>query len=404
MIRYFNVLIFCLFLLVFGGMTLSNFQSDTQMNDENRQLVALPDISVETIKNGSFVKAFEQSFSDHFALRSELIGLSKNIDRMKSFASGGTEIVDYAGANVTEAMGDSSDGVKETKWGKILIYEGAAMELNTFHEASAKAYAESINAYVSVFPEVNIYSMLVPTQIEFIEDESYRAMSVSQRETVDKTNSYFVEEVQTVDIFDSLVANKSSYLYFRTDHHWTQRGAYYGFKAFGELIGQEVPALEAYKTVVEEGYLGSLYNVTLNKTIAKTPDAIEVFYPLANHSYKGLEAPIKYNEGNVIVDKWLDEKEKYAVFLGGDQPVVSIKSDRENGVRLLVLKDSYANALVPFFVDIAEEIIVVDPRLYDGRIEKLVEDYNITDILFVNYALITRWDGYSGLYKKMIGL
>lgn len=404
MIKYFNVLIFCLFLLVFGGMTLRNFQSDTQMNDENRQLVALPDISVETIKNGSFVKAFEQSFSDHFALRSELIGLSKNIDRMKSFDSGGTEIVDYAGANVTEAMGDSGDGVKETKWGKILIYEGAAMELNTFHEASAKAYAESINAYVSVFPEVNIYSMLVPTQIEFIEDESYRAMSVSQRETVDKTNSYFVEEVQTVDIFDSLVANKSSYLYFRTDHHWTQRGAYYGFKAFGELIGQEVPALEAYKTVVEEGYLGSLYNVTLNKTIAKTPDAIEVFYPLANHSYKGLEAPIKYNEGNVIVDKWLDEKEKYAVFLGGDQPVVSIKSDRENGVRLLVLKDSYANALVPFFVDIAEEIIVVDPRLYDGRIEKLVEDYNITDILFVNYALITRWDGYSSLYKKMIGL
>lgn len=404
MIRYFNIIIFCLFLLVFGGMTLGNFQSDSQVSDENRASVELPDISAESIKNGSFVKAFEASFSDHFALRTELIGLSKNIDGMKSFASDKTEIVDYAGANVTEAMGDTEDGVKETKWGKILIYEGAAMELNTFHEPSAKAYADSINAYVSAFPEVNIYSMLVPTQIEFIEDESYKAMSLSQRETVDKTNSYFIEGVQTVDIFDSLVANKSSYLYFRTDHHWTQRGAYYGFKVFGEMIGQEVPDLEAYKRVVEEGYLGSLYNVTLNSTIAKTPDDIEVFYPLADHSYKGLEEPIKYNEGSVIVDKWLDEKEKYAVFLGGDQPVVSIKSDVENGVRLLVLKDSYANALVPFFVDIAEEIIVVDPRLYDGRIEKLVAEHDITDILFVNYALITRWDGYSSLYKKMIGL
>lgn len=190
MIRYFNIVIFCLFLLVFGGMTLANFQSDIKMNDENRQSVELPDLSAETIKNGSFIKAFEQSFSDHFALRSELIGFSKNIDSMKSFVSDRTELVDYAGANVTESRGDTEDGVKETKWGKILIYNGAAMELNTFHEPSAKAYAESINAYVDAFPKVNIYSMLVPTQIEFIEDESYRAMSISQRETMDKTNSF----------------------------------------------------------------------------------------------------------------------------------------------------------------------------------------------------------------------
>lgn len=404
MIRYFNIVVFCLFLLIFGGITLNNFQSGVGIHSENRQSVALKHLSVETIKNGSFVKAFEHSFSDHFALRSELVALSKKINAMKSLTRDKTEIVEYAGANVTQAMSDTEDGVKETKWGKILIYEGAAMELNTFDEPSARAYAESINAYVSHFPEVTIYSMLVPTQIEFIEDKTYKNMSLSQRETVNKTNSYFVDGVQRVDIFDDLAANKSSYLYFRTDHHWTQRGAYYGFKAFGQMLGQKIPDLDTYAHTVKKGYLGSLYNVTLNNTIAKTPDDIEVFYPFATHHYKGLKEAIKYNEGQVIIEKWLDEKEKYAVFLGGDQPLVSIKSDVKNGIRLLVLKDSYANALVPFFVDIAEEIIVVDPRLYDGRVEELVEKYAITDILFVNYALITRWDGYSDLYKKMIGL
>ena len=403
MIRYLNIIIFCLFLMVFGGVSRANFQSKADISQENRELATLPDLSLETVKDGTFVKAFEQSFSDHFLMRTELISLSKNMDDMKSLASDTTEIVDYAGANVTEAMGDSEGGVKDTKWGKILIYKGAAMEINTFHEPSAIAYAESINLYAELFPDLKIYSMLVPTQIEFIDDPTYRDMSLPQRETVEKTNQYFVDAIHTVDVFDAIDANKEDYLYFRTDHHWTQRGAYYAFKTFAEALGQSPPNLDDYDHKVATDYLGSLYKVTLNSTIAKTPDDIEVFYPIADHTYKGLEQPIKYNEGHVIVDQWLEDEEKYAVFLGGDQPLVSIESDVKNGIRLLVLKDSYANALAPFFVDIAETVIVIDPRLYEGTIQSLVEEYKITDILFVNYALITRWDGYSSLYRKVVG-
>jgi len=399
-IKHLNIIVFCVVLALLGGMSVINISLDSPNNNKNRITTELADFTAETIVDGSFIRSVENMFSDRFIFRNQLISVAKGVETFKSFGSSDIDIVEYAGANVTEAMGQ--DGVKETKWGKILIYDGAAMEINTFDEPSARAYANSINRYADVFPALKIHSMLVPTQIEWIDNEDYQELTISQEETIATTNSFFDETIHTIDVYENMKLHQDEYLYYRTDHHWTQRGAYYAFESFAKELNLPIPSLSEYKTTLATGYLGSLYNVTLSEAIAKNPDDIEVFYPLEEHTYTGIVDPIKYNEGNVIVDKWLNEKEKYACFLGGDQPLVKIETELTNGKRILVLKDSYANALVPFFADIAEIVIVIDPRMYDGDVSKIIDDYDITDILFVNYALITRWDGYSSLYNELL--
>jgi hypothetical protein len=292
--------------------------------------------------------------------------------------------------------------IEESEWGTLLIYNGAAIEINYFNEVAAQNYANAINAFADRFEDLEIYSLLVPTQIEFVDDEQYKSLSVPEEQTIERTNDLFSERVKTIDVFDFMKEHSDEYLFFRTDHHWTQRGAYYAFVKYAELIGEEAPRLDDYEYEITEGFLGGLYRVTLNKQIARTPDDVETFSPLTAHTLTGLSDRIGYNEGNVLVKRWLALDEKYGVFIGGDQPIVGIDTENKNGRRILVLKDSYANAFVPFLVDVAEKIIVVDPRLFEGNIQNVIMEQEITEIFFLNYALITRWDGFGHLYNQLL--
>lgn len=402
-LKYINTIVFCSFLIIIAGMSALNLGQKLLGIDEQYPEENLATLSFDTVMSGVFIASFEEKYQDHFALRESFISLSKEISALKGFQS--VQLIDYAGANVEQTTGtvdDGSDGVMDTKWGQILIYKNAAMEVNTFSEDASKKYATSINNYAEAFPTVNVYSILAPSQIEFIEAPEYREMSISQKKTIQQTNTFFSDDVTPIDVREILAAHSDEYLYFRSDHHWTSLGAYYAFTEFARQIGIKAPELTHYKKQVATNYLGSLYKVTLRKELKDYPDDVEVYESMTPHTYKGLKEKIKYNEGSVLVKKWLDDTDKYAVFLGGDQPIVELSSSIKNGKKILVLKDSYANALVPYFIDIAETVIVIDPRFYDGNVAEIIESYGITDILFVNYALITRWDGYSDLYQKLL--
>ena len=60
---------------------------------------------------------------------------------------------------------------------------------------------------------------------------------------------------------------------------------------------------------------------------------------------------------------------------------MTITGGEKNGRRLLVLKDSYANALLPFAAADYEKIVAVDLRYYLGSVKELIEQEGITDVL-----------------------
>lgn len=78
----------------------------------------------------------------------------------------------------------------------------------------------------------------------------------------------------------------------------------------------------------------------------------------------------------------LKEKDKYALFLAVIT-VLDIRTTADTTDRLLLVKDSYANSVIPFLTAYYREIIVVDPRYYYDDIREVMKKNKITSVLFL---------------------
>lgn len=421
--RHLNIAVFLITLLVLGGMNMATSKASVYIETENRMTKESPEFSSEELFSGNYFKDYEAFFSDNFVLRSTFVSTSKAILANKGLQQEDkVEIIEFAGANIDMAVrhdqvavedselveevsetGETIEGeVAQTNLGKIFIYDNKAMELNFYNEVATRNYAEVINKYANRFADVSVGLMMIPTQVEFIDNNAYRELSISQRTTLDWTYTFLDDTVKVIDVYDSLKDHSDEYIYFGTDHHWTQRGAFYAYQVLREQLGLAVQTVDDYDIEIHEQYLGSLFKVSASEVLKNNPDYIEIFQLDTPHDYYALEGYINYGAGHVYVDKFLDTDQKYGVFLGGDSKLVKIETDNIYGRNIVVLKDSYANAFIPFLIQAYDNIVVVDPRLFEGTIDDVIAEHEITDILFLNYALINRYDGYSKLYDGLL--
>ena len=81
----------------------------------------------------------------------------------------------------------------------------------------------------------------------------------------------------------------------------------------------------------------------------------------------------------------------YGVFIFGDNPLTVIQSqspDAQKGKKLVIVKESYGNAIAPYFTNNYEEVHVVDFRYFSSNANKSLPAYcsenKITDVLFAN--------------------
>ena len=70
--------------------------------------------------------------------------------------------------------------------------------------------------------------------------------------------------------------------------------------------------------------------------------------------------------------------------MGGDTRTTHVKAMGNNGRRLMIIKDSYGNALPGYLFYSFEDIYVVDFRYFQKNIIRYVKENGITDILFAN--------------------
>lgn len=114
-----------------------------------------------------------------------------------------------------------------------------------------------------------IYSLIAPTNSEFVELRKHAGITDSQNNATAYLNSKFNDGITAVNVYDVLNEHKEEYIYFRSDHHWTALGAYYAYTAFMKTKGEEPVPLEEYKTVEIDNFLGSTYAKTRDKSIEK---------------------------------------------------------------------------------------------------------------------------------------
>lgn len=176
----------------------------------------------------------------------------------------------------------------------------------------------------------------------------------------------------------SLRAHRDEYIYYRTDHHWTMLGAYYAYEAWAIERGLEPLTMEGLKkTSLKTDFLGTHYGKIhyaeqADEMILYDPEIdCQVVYDLGSSDASGM-----YQAA------FLDTEDAYRYFLDGNHGVTEIVTGQTGG-HLVVLKDSFANCLVPFLSAHYGKITVIDPRYFRTDIVEWLSDQEVTEVLIV---------------------
>jgi len=282
----------------------------------------------------------------------------------------------------------------------ILVVNDECYELFGYSEGSLNLYADAINSFAAMLPEGDqVYSLVVPGKIEFIKSEKYRNMAESHADAINYLNQQFSDAIRPVNVYTPLQEHSDEYIYFRSDHHWTALGAYYAYRAFAKAIGDRPYDLEDFEHVSVEGFLGTLYGHTLNKTVKEHPDTVDIYLPFVENDFKITTEGGAVLDWDVINMNYAKISNKYMVFISGDNPLSVIKTKAGTGRKILVFKDSYGNAFVPWLMNHYDEIHIIDPRHYDGGAVSYAKAHDIHEFMFLNYNVVIA--GNTGFTKNI---
>lgn len=282
--------------------------------------------------------------------------------------------------------------------GSILIIGTRAMEIYYGNESGAIKYAEIISEFAdSLDPSVNVYSMVIPKSSAYYIGQAsqpkYANLALKNKETIDKISETLSDRVIDVNIYNILGQHANEEIFARTDHHWSALGAYYASSVFADKAGVAFDDISKFNEVRREGYLGTYYYVWSSKdnnsVLLNNPEDFLAYHPDADYtatyySASDLKSSPKEHEGGFFWEISDSRKSDwYSTFIRGDAySVKAVSNDCKNGRKLLIVKDSYGNALAPFMIEGFEEVYIVDARKYQRSLKETIEEFGITDVLF----------------------
>jgi hypothetical protein len=261
--------------------------------------------------------------------------------------------------------------------GPLLIFEDRLVELFGYSGRLIDKYSGAINGYREALGgHVRVFSLVTPTQIEFM-PEKYKSVSNSEYDAIQRVKETLADGVVPVDAYSSIAAHATEYIYFRTDHHWTARGAYYAYLAFADAAGFTPKSLDEYEELEYPNFLGYLYSLAPSASLKSNPDTIYAY------KYKGdldTSQPLLRSPGE-------GGSSTYSIFLGGDKPHMAIETSVKNGRTAVIIKNSYGNAFIPWLAPHYENIVVLDPRSFTGSALDVINQHSDVDLIFCSYAL-----------------
>ena len=331
---------------------------------ENRYLGQRPKLTTAKLLDGSFMKDYETFITDQFPERSFFMGVKTAAERLRGRAD--------------------DNGVYFGKEGYLFgKYDGALFESETA-ENNISAVAEFVKLYGDKFGKEHFRIALAPSSSEILKDKlPANAPVYNQTGFIDKVKREAGEDY-VIDLGENLKKHADEYIYFRTDHHWTTLGAYYGYEAIAAGLGLEVQPLEKLKAeTVSNDFLGT-YDSKVNTGITGGVDADSITIYSSAEIDKAVM--IWDNDKDKTFDSIykmdaLKGKDKYTVFFGGNHSVTDIKTENKTGKTLLIIKDSFAHNLAPFLIKDYDRIIMLDLRYFNKSLKKYLTENEITDLL-----------------------
>ena len=284
-----------------------------------------------------------------------------------------------------------------------MLYDDYIMEMFKKNTDAESGYAAALNDIRGALPDnVKMYSMLIPTALEFCAP-SYKNAQDSQKEAIEFVNSN-LQGVFPVDAYSEIEKDDSDYRYFLTDHHWTMDGAYSAYKAFMNMSGGTTVNKADFTRKENGTFYGSLYLKAKSQLTSQKEDTI-FYYDIAqnNNIEIRMRAEDNVTEYGIGSPVFHTDKNNYLLFFGGDNPLMEITNNSNpDGKSIVVIKDSYANAFLPWLIASYNKVIVLDPRSFEGSIVEEVTRYNATEVLVLNYEFSTTFADYCQMLKADI--
>ena len=289
-------------------------------------------------------------------------------------------------------------GKTPKKAGSLYVIGNAGFEGYSFNDTlkdRAETYAQLMTQVADALKGVsNVYVMPIPLGSGVCLPDEYKGKvsAGDQAAAIDYILGHMGANAVAVDIFDTLYAHRDEYLYFRTDHHWTQLAAYYAYTDYCKAKGIEAFGLDHFVHKAYGGFVGSFYfnhyenyKSTVN-ALYNAPDIVYTYAPVS-------DAQMIYTKTDGTSTKWPIIKDvsnyktgvKYSCFIAGDNPYTIIENkDVQDGSSCIVVKESYGNAFVPLLVDHYQTIHVIDQRYWKGNVIDFAKKHNVTDVIFAN--------------------
>jgi DHHW protein len=403
-----NIEAFCIVLL--GGALLTWLEPKLDVSEiEKRSLTPFPSFASEKLWEGNFTDSLELYFADHFVHRDDWVVFTAALKNNFGIRQHDLMIYQSENPELAEldslALADSLDRMKKKDQVKIkkdptgqppelknsiLIYNGMAFQLFGRQREAEDNFAATINSYKTKLGDsVRVFACVVPSPIDFYLPEEYKSKSNYEKPSIDYIYSKLNHQVLAIDAYTLLSASTNDFIYFKTDHHWTARGAHKAYQAFCLQAGLEAVPLELYQRFVRKSFLGSLYSITLDARLKKSGDSLEYFFPpLKTEAWRYPDRNLKTIIPTEVVIGRLGRGGSYLTFLGGDYPLTHIITEEKNGKRILLIKDSYGNAFAPFLTMHYEEIFVIDYRSFDSNVIKFMERQKISDLIFLHNVAV----------------
>ena len=328
--------------------------------NEKRVLSEAPQIDAAGIADGSVFRSIESYLSDHFPGRELWVGANTYLENVEG--RGATEDI-VRGTDGWLFTAPVSDD-RETLWDNM-------QAITTFAEKQSVA----------------VSMMAVPSAGAVVSDKLPALhMPYPDADLLEEARRIAGNTLHWVDLYtDFCSAEQPERLYYRTDHHWTSEGAYRAYCLLMEELGQSSVPRDDFTVEQISGFYGTSYSKS--GLWLTEPDTLELWtgsdIQAVTTVYDANRADPVTREG-MFFREYLEDADKYPVFLSGNHARVHIETNADSGKRLLVIKDSYAHALAPFLAEEYSTIDLIDLRYFKQQtISSWLEENPADEILLV---------------------
>ena len=357
--KLYNKIFFWVFGIGYLAMILLNIATPKKeySETEKRQLAKIPEFSVADLLDGDYARGLESWANDHFIFRDDWIKMKVTNEKM-------------LGKTDSNGVYFCDDGYLIEQH-KEEAFDAERMEKNkTF-----------LKRFVDKFDDkLNINVVMIPTASEILTDKLPPFTTTFNQIKYNNEVKEIVGSGNYIDVSETLKEHSDEYIYYKTDHHWTTLGAYYAYEEWARANGIEALSQDAFEIEkATDNFLGTLHNKV---NIDMEADEMYIYKIKENMDYK-----VTINMGSHVDQlynyKALETKDKYEVYMYGNNGLIEVSTNVTNGKKLLVIKDSYSHSFNPFVINHYEETHIIDFRYFNANLSKYIEENGITDVLIM---------------------